>query len=54
MTNTCLSLIRDRVSGGGGSSYLEYFPQVDWARSWKDEEILEEIGLPKDFLNDYN
>lgn len=31
-------------------NYLDYVPQVNWLHSWTDEEILEEIGLPKDFL----
>lgn len=49
LTNAFLGLIRDAVSSAGGS-YLEYFPHLDWSHPWTDEEILEEIGLPKDFL----
>lgn len=30
--------------------YIDYFPQVDWSRSWTDQEILKELGLPEDFL----
>lgn len=41
-------------SGAGASYFRKYLPHVDWSRSWTDEEILEEIGLPKDFLKDYN
>ena len=26
------------------------FPHVDWSKSWTDQEILAEIGLPEDFL----
>lgn len=48
LTNACLDLCRDGL--GGNSAYYDYFPNVDWSRPWTDEEILEEIGLPKDFL----
>ena len=30
--------------------YIDYFPHVDWSKSWTDQEILKEIGLPEDFL----
>lgn len=38
---------------GGGPSllkYVEVIPHLDWSRSWIDQEILKEIGLPEDFL----
>ena len=30
--------------------YIDYFPHIDWSRSWTDQEILKEIGLPEGFL----
>ena len=30
--------------------YLEILPNLDWSKSWTDQEILKEIGLPEDFL----
>jgi len=30
--------------------YIDYFPHVDWSRSWTDKEILKELGLPENFL----
>ena len=53
LTNFCLDLIRD-INSKSSTKYFEYLPHVDWSRPWTDEEILEEIGLPKDFLRDYN
>ena len=41
-------------SSGGLKVLTLIIPHVDWSRPWTDEEILEEIGLPKDFLKDYN
>lgn len=55
LTNAFLDLIRDAVSTSAGTySYIQYFPHLNWSRSWTDEEILEEIGLPKDFLRKEN
>jgi hypothetical protein len=51
LTNTILSIICECVSGGAGvEAYKTYFPNLDWSRSWTDEEILKELGLPEDFL----
>lgn len=30
--------------------YVEVIPNVGWSKSWTDEEILKEIGLPENFL----
>lgn len=49
LTNACLDLCRDAISASGGG-YDIYFPNVDWSKSWTDQEILKEIGLPEDFL----
>ena len=32
--------------------YLKFLPRVDWSRSWTDEEILKELGLPEGFLEE--
>ena len=53
LTNACLDILNIN-SISGANSYRKCLPHVDWSRSWTDEEILEEIGLPKDFLKDYN
>ena len=53
LTNACLDILNINGTGGAGF-YGKFIPHVDWSRSWTDEEILEEIGLPKDFLKDYN
>lgn len=51
LTNTILSIICECVSGGAGvEAYKTYFPNLDWSKSWTDQEILKEIGLPEDFL----
>jgi hypothetical protein len=43
--------IRDLIGQGAGASFFtKYLPQVDWSRSWTDQEILKELGLPEDFL----
>lgn len=53
LTNRFLDLVRD--SGHGGAGYFSvYFPHLDWSRTWTDEEILEEIGLPRNFLETEN
>ena len=31
-------------------SFQTLIPFVDWSKSWTDQEILKEIGLPEDFL----
>ena len=31
-----------------------YLPRVDWSKSWTDQEILKELGLPDDFLGEKN
>lgn len=49
LTNKFLDLIKN-TNGGCGGGYFKYFPNLDWSRPWTDEEILEEIGLPRDFL----
>lgn len=49
LTNAFLDLNRDYV-GAGVECFLETFPNLDWSKSWTDEEILKEIGLPEDFL----
>ena len=51
LTNTILSIICECVSGGAGvEAYKTYFPNLDWSKSWTDQEILKEIGLSEDFL----
>ena len=30
--------------------YVEVIPNLDWSKSWTDQEILKELGLPEDFL----
>lgn len=50
LTNTICKLLYNNSSGI--LNYLKCMPQVDWSRTWSDEEILEEIGLSRDFLND--
>ena len=38
---------------GSGPSILKYdfvLPHLDWSKSWTDQEILKELGLPEDFL----
>ena len=51
LTNTILSIICECVSGGAGvEAYKTYFPNLDWSKSWTDQEILKEIELPEDFL----
>ena len=32
--------------------YVEVIPNVDWSRSWTDQEILSELGLPEGFLGE--
>ena len=32
--------------------YVEVIPNLDWSRSWTDQEILKEIGLPEGFLEE--
>ena len=49
LTNACLDLCRDAISSSGGG-YEIYFPNLNWSKSWTDQEILKEIGLPEDFL----
>lgn len=40
---------------GGGEPALSYYepfiPNIDWSKSWSDQDILEEIGLERNFLN---
>ena len=52
LTNAFLDLNRDYV-GAGAESFLETFPNLDWSKSWTDQEILRELGLPEDFLNNF-
>lgn len=51
LTNKCLEMLA-KVGNGGPSinKYPEYFPNLDWSRSWTDKEILKELGLSEDFL----
>ena len=37
-------------SSAGTKWYREVLPVLDWSKSWTDQEILKEIGLPEDFL----
>lgn len=51
LCNYIRSIILVLIGSGAGSSYFsKYLPNVDWSRSWTDEEILEEIGLPRNWL----
>lgn len=51
LTNAFLDLIV--AAGRGGVGYFgEYFPNLDWSRTWTDAEILKELGLPEDFLEE--
>ena len=44
--------IRDLIGQGAGASFFtKYLPQVDWSRSWTDQEILKELGLPETLLD---
>ena len=46
-----LKLIQDLTGSSNGSKWYNIiFPNVDWNKSWTDQEILAEIGLPEDFL----
>ena len=43
--------IRDLIGQGAGVSFFtKYLPHVDWSKSWTDQEILRELGLPEGFL----
>ena len=53
LCNCILHIIEKAVSRSAGSEgYLTYFPNLDWSRSWTDQEILKELGLPEDFLGE--
>ena len=53
LTNYILGMLYEAVSSGAGvNSFYEYLPHVDWSRSWTDQEILKEIGLPEGFLGE--
>ena len=43
---------RRDLKDGRIEAYLELFPRVDWSKSWTDEEILAELGMPEDFLEE--
>ena len=51
LTNYILEMLHEAVSGSAGvNSFYDYLPHLDWSRSWTDQEILKEIGLPGGFL----
>ena len=53
LTNYILRMLCEAVSCTTGvNSFYEYLPHVDWSKSWTDEEILKELGLPEDFLGE--
>ena len=50
LTNYILGMLYEAVSGSAGvNSFYDYLPHLDWSRSWTDQEILKEIGLPDEF-----
>lgn len=51
MLRSALYKISYTLNGDAGSRVLaELTPNLDWSKSWTDQEILKEIGLPEDFL----
>ena len=53
LTNYILDMLYEAVSGSAGvNSFYEYLPHLDWSRSWTDQEILRELGLPEGFLEE--
>ena len=53
LTNFILGMLCEAVSRSAGvGSFYEYLPHVDWSKSWTDQEILKEIGLPEGFLGE--
>lgn len=50
-TGKLYTRILKELDNGGSIDLIDFvFPHLDWSHPWTDEEILEEIGLPKDFL----
>ena len=48
--NALIRRLLKMISQTCGVRLIEMIPHVDWSRSWTDEEILKELGLPEDFL----